>query len=169
MMKLPFMLRKPERDEPLVVAMTGARLGSRVVFAGTTPDLFAPLAQRVGLSGQFTVVSDDAEPIRTAAERDGLVLDTATELPLTGDFDLAVVEAVGGWREVLSAVRRALRPGGRLVVIAGRPAAGLFGRFRSTPAPDTATLVAAMLGAGWPHARGIGEQESMRFAEAVNS
>ena len=69
-MKLPF-LRKAEREDPLVVSMTGIRLGDRLLYVGATPELFEPLAARVGLSGQTTVVATEARrsDSRRGAER----------------------------------------------------------------------------------------------------
>ena len=55
-MRLPFLRKAATGDEPLVVSMTGARLGDTVVFAGQSASLVLPLAARTGLSGRCLVV-----------------------------------------------------------------------------------------------------------------
>ena len=60
-MRLPFLRKAASSDEPLVVSMSGARLGDTVVFAGQSASLALPLAARTGLSGRCLVVgSPDA-------------------------------------------------------------------------------------------------------------
>jgi len=164
-MKLPF-LRKSEREDPLVVAMTGARLGDRVVYVGSRKELFEPLAARVGLSGQTTVVASDADALKTAAERDGVLIDAASAVPMDGSYDLAVVEARGPWQRELKNLLSAVRMGGRLIVIAGQPRNWL-GRFRSPAKPSTTdTEIARVVEAGgWTAARGIGGRDELRFIE----
>jgi len=164
-MKLPF-LRKSEREDPLVVAMTGARLGDRVVYVGSRKELFEPLAARVGLSGQTTVVASDADALKTAAERDGVLIDAARAVPMDGSYDLAVVEARGPWQRELKNLLSAVRMGGRLIVIAGQPRNWL-GRFRSPAKPSTTdTEIARVVEAGgWTAARGIGGRDELRFIE----
>ncbi len=168
-MRLPFLMRKDEREEPLVVSMTGARLGEKILYAGSTPALFMPLAARVGLSGQTTLVASNADDLRRAAERDGLLVDALDAPPPVGDYDLAVLEARGPWIDELSRLRAAVRPGGRIIVIAGQPR-GLLARLRpplEPPPPDDA-IVLALEREGWARARGIGGQDGIRFVEAFN-
>ncbi len=165
-MKLPF-LRKPEREEPLVVSMTGVRLGDRVLFVGSTPAFFGPLAARVGLSGQTTVIAPDAHALKERAERDGLLIDAATGIPADGSYDLAIVEARSGWADVLKSVAAAVRRGGRLIVIAGEPR-GWLERVRGPgeSPPSDAEIVQHLESAGWPSARSIGTHEELRFVES---
>src|SRR6187551_3972905 len=81
-MKLPFLRTAQHQDEPTVVAMTGVRRGDKVHFWGALPALLLPLAARSGLSGQVTVISPDAAELVSAAEREGLLVDSApTPLP----------------------------------------------------------------------------------------
>lgn len=165
-MKLPF-LRKPEREEPLVVSMTGVRLGDRLLFVGSTITFFRPLAARVGLSGQTTVVAPDAHALKERAERDGLLIDAATGIPADGSYDLAIVEARSGWANALKSVAAAVRRGGRLIVIAGEPR-GWLDRLRGpgeTP-PSDAEIVQHLVAAGWMSARSIGAHEELRFVES---
>jgi hypothetical protein len=166
-MKLPF-LRKPEREEPLVVSMTGVRLGNRLLYVGVTPALFEPLAARVGLSGQTTLVGADAATLKTRAERDGLLVDATATVPRDASYDLAVVEARDAWTGSLRDILAAVRPGGRLVVIAGEPR-GWLGRLR---APEESSgseseIVRSLEASGWSSARSIGGQGELRFLESV--
>ncbi len=168
-MKLPF-LRTPQHDEePLVVAMTGARLGDSVVFAGRSPSLVLPLASRTGLSGRVVVLADgtDAAPLEHAAAKHGVLLEVAAAPPQGAGFDLAVVETVDGWREAAAQLRPSVRPGGRIVVIAGQQASGLSRWFRAADAgPQDTDVVAALERAGWQRVRPIGERDGLRFVEA---
>lgn len=168
-MKLPFLRSPQHRDEPTVVAMTGARLGDKVHFWGSLPALLLPLAARSGLSGQITVISERAPELLAAAEREGLLADCAGSPVADAGYDLAVVHTEGAWATTLGELLSATRVGGRLVVIAGDPPAGLLGRLRGGTAsgPGDAEIVTAMTGAGWKRVRAIGEREGMRFVEGV--
>lgn len=172
MVKLPF-LRKTEDGEPLVVAMTGVRLGDKVVFTGSDPDLLLPVAAKVGLSGQTLVVSQTGEALRARSEREGLLVELADTVPAAGSFDLAIVQAEGAWVESLSALADGVRRGGRIVVVAGRQPQGLLARLsRNASAedgPDAATIVLDLVRAGWTRGRSIGERDGLRFVEAVRA
>ena len=165
-MKLPF-LRKAERDEPLIVSMTGARLGDRLLYVGGTLALFEPLAARTGLSGQTTVVAPEAESLKAAAERDGVAIDVTATIPTDGTFDLAVVEAQGEWANAVRSVLGAVRLGGRLIVVAGEPRSWL-GRLRRPAefAPPDDEIVRIIEAAGWTSARPVGAREDLRFVES---
>lgn len=165
-MKLPF-LRKAERDEPLIVSMTGVRLGDRLLYVGTIAALFEPLAARAGLSGQTTVVAPDAESVRAAAERDGVLIEGAQTIPTDRSFDLAIVEARGDWADVVRSALGAVRLGGRLIVIAGEPRSWL-GRLRgpAESSPSDTDIVRAIEAAGWTTARAVGGRDDLRFVES---
>ena len=169
-MKLPFLRTPQHEDEPTVVAMTGVRRGDKVHFWGALPALLLPLAARSGLSGQVTVISPDAAALVSAAEREGLLVDSApAPLPDAG-YDLAVVHTDGAWTSTLGPLLDATRIAGRLTVIAGDPPAGLLGRLRGVAAatsPTDAEVIAAMTGAGWKRVRMIGERDGVRFIEGV--
>ena len=117
-MKLPFLRTPQHQDEPTVVAMTGVRRGDKVHFWGAPPALLLPLAARSGLSGQVTVISPDAAELVSAAEREGLLVDSGAPLPDAG-YDLAVVHTDGAWMSTLGPLLDATRIAGRLTVIAG--------------------------------------------------
>jgi hypothetical protein len=165
-MKLPF-FRKAEREEPLVVSMTGVRLGDRVLYVGARPALFEPLAARAGLSGQTTVVAEDADSLSAAAERDGVLIDAVPAIPTDASFDVAIVEARGEWPDAVRAALPVVRLGGRLIVIAGEPRSWL-GRLRgpSGPTMSDAEIVGAIEAAGWTSARAVGGRDDLRFVES---
>jgi hypothetical protein len=169
-MKLPFLRTPQHQDDPTVVAMSGVRLGDKVHFWGAVPALLLPLAARSGLSGQVTVISPDSAPLLSAAEREGLLVESASAPVPDAGFDLAVIHTDGAWTSALGSLLAATRPGGRLIVIAGQPPSGLLGRLRAGPAvadPTEPEIVAAVGGAGWKRVRAIGEREGMRFVEGV--
>ncbi|HEX7086775.1 MAG TPA: hypothetical protein VF198_10450 [Vicinamibacterales bacterium] len=168
-MKLPFLRTPQHEEEPLVVAMTGTRLGDSVVFAGGSPALVLPLASRTGLSGRLVVVADGAEaaPLEHAAAKHGVLLEIAAAPPDGAGFDLAVVEATDGWRDAVARLRPSVRPGGRIVVIAGRQVSGLSRWFGTADAgPQVTDVVAQLEHAGWQRVRPIGERDGLRFVEA---
>ncbi len=129
-MKLPFLRTPQHQDEPTVVAMTGVRLGDKVHFWGARPALLLPLAARSGLSGQVTVISPDAADLVSAAEREGLLVDSASApLPDAG-YDLAVVHTEGAWTSTLEPLLDATRAGRTADRDCGRSA----GRAAGSPA-----------------------------------
>ncbi len=169
-MKLPFLRTPQHQDEPTVVAMTGVRLGDKIHFWGALPALLLPLAARSGMSGQVTVISPDAAGLLSAAEREGLLVESASAPGPDAGYDLAVVHADGAWTSALGPLLTASRPGGRLIVIAGDPPAGLLGRLRgpvSPASPTDADVIAAASAAGWKRLRAIGERDGLRFIEGV--
>jgi hypothetical protein len=169
-MKLPFLRTPQHRDDPTVVAMTGVRLGDRVCFWGASTAALLPIAARAGLSGTVTVISPNPAGLLAAAEREGLLVESAAAPVAEAAYDLAVVHADGAWTSTLESLFSATRTGGRLIVIAGDPPAGLLGRLRGGGAatgPAESEIVAAMSGAGWKRVRAVGERDGMRFVEGV--
>src|SRR5262245_16555536 len=165
-MKLPF-LRRPEHEEPLVVSMTGVRLGDRVVYVGSTRELFEPVATRVGLSGQTTVVATNPEMLKAAAERDGVLIVAVSTIPADGNYDLAILETQGAWQDAVRQWRSAVRKGGRLIVIAAQPR-GWLGRLRdhSEPPPPDTEIAHVIEATGWGAGRAIGGRDELRFVES---
>jgi hypothetical protein len=169
-MKLGF-LRKPAREEaPLVVSMTGVRLGDRVVFAGTNLALLMPLAARTGLTGQVLAVGADAAGLKARAEREGHLVEAATELPADGSYDVAVVETSGDWASLIAPLVAAVRPAGRIVVVIGVPVQGPLAFLKaSARGPEPALVVESLERAGWHRARSIGGRDGLAFVEAVRT
>jgi hypothetical protein len=170
-MKLGF-LRKPAREEsPLVVSMTGVRLGDRAIFAGSNIDLLVPLAARTGLSGQLLAVGPHAAGLKTGAEREGHLVESSDDPPADGTYDVAIVEALGDWIALVASLLHAVRSGGRIVVVIGAKAQGAFAFLKPTgqSGPEVATVVQALEQAGWQRARGIGGRDGLEFVEAVRA
>jgi hypothetical protein len=168
-MRLPFLRKRATRDEPLVVSMSGARLGDQVVFAGQSASLALPLAARTGLSGRCLVVGspDHTTVLEAAATRDGLLVEAADRFPADHTFELAVVEAVGEWAATAAAARDAVRSGGRIIVVTGVPARGLLARLQARPAEVAVdAIVETLTRQGWLRTRAIGGRDGLQFVEA---
>ena len=167
-MKIGRFLRASRQDEPLVVTLTGVRLGDRLYFRGSRLDWVVPLAGRTGLSGQFVVIADNATQLKTDAERAGVLVEVTSAPDPGADFDLAVVEATADWTSVLGSLLTAVRQGGRLVILTGGSSTGLLSRLRSQGAspPGDDEIVAAVSAAGWGRARPIDSRQTLRAVEA---
>lgn len=150
--------------------MTGLRMGEAVLFSGRSATLALPLAARTGLSGRCLVFGtpDATAALDAAAQREGLLVETAEAPPADATFDLAVVEAGGPWAPAAAACLPAVRPGGRIVIASGPPRTGLLGRLGGQPpGPEVeAAIVSALTGQGWHRARGIGTRDGVLFVEA---
>jgi SAM-dependent methyltransferase len=179
------------RDNPylLVVSMTGVKMGDRLVQIGCAHGgRLAAVAGKVGLSGRAVLVAPDeasAARARKAAADAGVLVDVEIAAPAKlpvedGAFDLAVVDETGGLlatlrpEERVAAIReiaRALRPGGRVVLIGAAPRGGLgalLTRAQSGPpfvASGQATL--ALEADGFKSARVLAEREGLVFVEGI--
>jgi hypothetical protein len=170
-MKLGF-LRKPARDEsPLVVSMTGVRLGDRVIFAGSSLPLLMPLAARTGLSGQVLAIGANAADLKARAERDGHLVESADVPPSDGSYDVVIVEASGDWASMLAPLLHAVRTGGRIVVVIGVRAQSPLAFLKSSGSRESepAAVVDRLGRAGWHRARSIGGRDGLEFVEAVRT
>lgn len=168
-MRLPFLRKAAAGDQPLVVSMSGVRLGDTVAFAGLAASLVLPLAAKTGLSGRCLVVGPPEATAQLEAEatREGLLVEAAEQFPTDRSFELAVVEAVGEWPRATAGARDAVRGGGRLVVVLGAPPRGLLTRLRATPPAISADAVIQTLSSqGWQRTRAIGGRGGLLFVEA---
>lgn len=128
------------QGDSLAVSMAGLKMGDRLLVLGCAePRLVAALAIKTGLTGRALAV--DARPalIEAAAAlapREGALIETAvapwTALPVeNAGFDVAVVHDVfgamppGDRAACAVEVHRALRPGGRCLVIDRAKSTGL--------------------------------------------
>lgn len=179
--------RKGAGPYALTEAMTGVRLGERLLYVGAgDPAQFAALAAKAGLTGHArAVVESDAasERIKEAAARAGVLIEVAVAaeglLP-AGDapFDVAVIDASS--RMILDAgadarvalagqVLRQLRPRGRAVVVE-RAARGVLAAFKGRPEGfdrfQAEHAAAQMLeGGGFHPVRVLADRDGERFTE----
>lgn len=170
-MKLGFLRKPAHESEPLVVSMTGVRLGDRAIFAGTNAALLMPIAARTGLSGQLLAVSGNAADLKARAEREGHLVESAAAPPTDGSYDLAIVEAAGDWATTLAPLLAAVRPGGRIVVVIGAQPQGPLAFLKSSASSrqGPAAVVESLERAGWHRARSIGGRDGLEFVEAVRT
>ena len=126
-----FFRRSKNTRDPLAVAMSGVRLGERVLQIGVDdPKVVGLVAAKAGMSGTAACVVADAAAARRAqsgADGVGVLVETAvtpfgSPLPHdSGAFDVAIIHSVSGFLASLDATARdtLLREVGR-VVQAGR-------------------------------------------------
>ena len=177
--------RRGEPAETLSAAITGVKLGDRVLFAGAGDiRLAADVAIRAGLTGRVVAIAADARTARERAEKieaaGGLVEAEhapLTMLPLDSDsFDVAVAEETlhalpeADRPRALGEIFRVLRPGGRLLWIERQPRAGLFKLAPdSRDVPDAASRERALSAAGFRGVRTLAAAEGRTYIEGIKS
>lgn len=172
--------------EPLAIAMSGVRMGERVLQIGMdTPVVTGLLAAKPGLSGESAmVVPDEATAVsaRRAAEQVGALVTIRVHgletLPYDQhSFDLVVAHNRTGQLTSLSETqrshafqecRRVLRSGGRIVVIDKGTPSGLTAIFHARSDPDTAaSTVKALEAAGFRSVRPLVDRDGYSFVEGM--
>jgi SAM-dependent methyltransferase len=184
--------RGRSRRYALALAMTGVRMGERLLMVGDDAPLAAQLAAKVGLTGRSVVVVGSeaaAARVTAAAAEAGVLLEDVRvgalpALPVDdGAFDAAVVDAGPtfltaldgpGRLDLARSLARSLRPAGRLIVVEGQPrsAFALFrgGARHAVPlrafraAGGATTLLEA---AGLRPVRLLADREGQRFTEGL--
>lgn len=175
--------RRAPPQEPLIVSLTGVRIGHRMLgIVGSDLRLFLDAAARVGITGGAFALADDGAAVaqvQAAARSHGVLVDAgviAFPLPVPdGSFDLALVddrEPRAGVHQTSAAwladARRVLRPGGRIVIAVPAPSRALAGLFGITPKPpDVGPLLRSLLDAGFIAARLLAAREGIGFVEAA--
>jgi ubiquinone/menaquinone biosynthesis C-methylase UbiE len=180
-----------KRQDPylLVVSMTGVKLGDRLLQVGCAhAGRLGAVAAKVGLSGRAVAVAPDdasAARARKGAAGAGVLVEVEvappTRLPVEdAQFDLAVVDDTGGLFGTMRAedrvasireLARALRPGGRVILMGAAPRGGLgslLSRAQSGP-PFAATgeALTAFEADGFKSVRLLAEREGLVFVEGV--
>ncbi len=172
--------------EPLAIAMSGVRMGERLLQVGfDTPPVTSLLAAKPGLSGSSSIVLVDegtAEQARRAVSETGALVDIAVHdldvLPFdNGSFDLVVFHnrtgqlsrhVAGDDTRALRECHRVLRSGGRIVMLEEGTPSGLTAIFRSRKdqgRPDAG--IRALEAAGFRAARVLGDRDGYRFIEGL--
>jgi ubiquinone/menaquinone biosynthesis C-methylase UbiE len=174
--------RQSAPGEPLVVAMTGVKLGDRLlVMGGSIAKNVAQLALKPGLSGRACVVDDDAAAASNAtdtATREGALIEginaPLTMLPLdAGAFDVVVLNHVlaklpeSRRSGALAEARRVLREGGRCIAIEGAPRGGLGALFGGAGTVGATELERALSSAGFRAVRTLAERDGLVFIEGA--
>ena len=180
-----FLRKSASTREPLPLAMSGVRMGERLVQIGLADTrLLTMFASKPGISGRSAlVVRDDRDATRalSAAADEGLLIEvhvTRDRFPFDDDsFDVAVVHATDGSLAALdpgsrlalfAECRRALRVGGRIIVIESGTREGIAAWFRSpAPAKDSSDTLAALQGARFTAVRPLADREGYRFTEGL--
>jgi hypothetical protein len=182
--------RDPSAVWALTLAMTGVRMGERLLLVGDDAPLFALLASKVGLTGHAAVVVGSEEAavrVDAAAGQFGVLIEdirrsALPDIPVEdGAFDAAVVNAGSSFLALGPAHRdglaegiyRALRVAGRLVIVEGQPPR-LFGLKRPHPVgldQYRANGGAARIleSAGFKPVRVLAEREGQRFTEGIKT
>ena len=164
------------------LAMIGAKAGQQVLVLGAdNGGLVAAIALVTGLNGRTLVIdpsADAAGRVETAAAKAGALVESdqapLVMLPLdTGSFDIAVVQralrSVVDPSSILSEAARAVREGGRVLVIEDAQRPGLFGLLRrpESPAIQGETVRDLLVMIGMRAARVLAETDGVVYVEAV--
>jgi SAM-dependent methyltransferase len=183
--------RPTAKRDSMPVTMTGVRMGERLLQIGVDdPSLVGALAAKVGLSGTAALAVDnerDANRARAIAAKAGVLLDvhvapwSMMSLP-SDSFDLVVVQGTGGYlasmkpEDRVACVRqayRALRTGGRILVVEAAPRGGLGALLRGRAGNEHYRAGGGAEGAlkaeRFHPVRTVGEAEGYRFTEGLKT
>ena len=167
--------------DPLVVAMTGVKLGDRLlIMGGSDTKTVALLALKPGISGRACVVDDDAAIATRAGEmvtREGALIETEhapiTMLPYdAGAFDIVVLNhALGKLPDsrrvgALAEAHRVLRQGGRGVAIEPAARGGLASLIGGSRLPS-GEIEREMTQVGFRAVRTLAERDGLAFIEGA--
>jgi ubiquinone/menaquinone biosynthesis C-methylase UbiE len=186
------LFRRSGEKHSLAIAMTGVKLGDRLLNVGCTDSsLLGAISAKVGLSGRAcAIVPTEAEAARArrGAEKAGVLLEIETgsleNFPFEdGAFNLIVLDNQDG---LLSTMRpeqrvatlkqsfRTLEPRGRIVIIERGARAGLGALVKSSNAPasnphyeSSGGALTALQAEGFRGARSLAERDGLSFFEGV--
>ena len=187
-----FLRKSSVGREPLAMAMSGVRLGERLLQIGVDdPAVLGALAAKVGMSGHAAVVTLDERAAARAragvADASALADVTVTpdgSLPFPPDsFDVVIVHGIGGLltassddlrARLLSQVLHVTRAGGRVIVTEPGEPVGLKALLAPAPKRDeryeqAGGTIAAMERAGFRPVRLLADRDGIRFTEALKT
>ena len=167
--------------DPLVVTMTGVKLGDRLLVVGCSdPKVIAQLALKPGLTGRTCAVDGNAEAVARAARisaEEGALVETETAPPTLlpyddASFDIVVFNHVLG--KVLEArrppmlqeARRVLRRGGRCIAIERAARGGLATLVGGSGVPSS-DIERNVTESGFRAVRTLAEREGLAFIEGA--
>ena len=161
------------------LAMIGARASDHVLFLGARD---ASVAAENGtitrLNGRTVVVGhgdEDARRVEQSAAAAGAIVEFTdaplTQLPFADEtFQIVVVHnlAIGSTDAslTLAEATRVLHAGGRIILMFGESARGVFGALSPPPAPETEPVVNLLVRAGLVAARRLAASEGVTYFEA---
>ena len=180
------------RRDPLVMAMSGVRMGERLLQVGIDdPAVLGALAAKVGISGHAAVVAFDE---RTAERAQAAIANASTlaDVSVTADgslafednsFDVVVVHSANGLLatlgddvrlRLLRQVLRVTRRGGRVIVTEAGERSGVKAMLAPSPKKDeryesAGGTTAAMETAGFKPVRLLADRDGYRFTEALKT
>ena len=174
-------LRKTAPQDPLIVSVAGVRLGQRVLaIAGADLGPVWELAAKVGLTGRALVLVADDNAVARATEqstRRGVLVDVAVltvPLPIPEEqFDVVLLDdrtsrtKAADRDALLSHIVRALRPGGRVIVMVAAPGSLLTRWLGSEQPPDVGPLLEGLRLAGFRAGRLVAARQGVGFVEAA--
>jgi ubiquinone/menaquinone biosynthesis C-methylase UbiE len=173
--------RSTQPGDSLAVAMTGVKLGDRLLVVGCAdPKVIAQLALKPGLTGRTCVVDDNADAVARAARvaaEEGALVETETAPPSmlpydASAFDLVVFNhALGNVPEPRRAVllheaRRVLRNGGRCIAIERAVRGGLASLVGGHAVPSS-DIERDLTQANFRAVRTLAEREGLAFIEGA--
>jgi ubiquinone/menaquinone biosynthesis C-methylase UbiE len=183
------LFRKSGEAHALSIAMTGVRLGDRLLQIGCVdPTLLGAISAKVGLSGLACVAVRSTEMAARAqrgAERAGVLIEIEqtdfTKLPFPdASFDLVVIDSTDGMLGSMSpndrdaCFREALRVlagRGRVVVIESGSRPGFAGLLRRQPVNPSYQAsggsIAALTAARFRAVRSLVERDGLSFMEGT--
>ena len=167
--------------DPLVVAMTGVKLGDRLlVMGGSHLKTVAHLALKPGISGRTVVADENADATTRAAEAataEGALIEGETApltmLPFDADsFDVVVVNHAlakvpeNRRTQVLAEALRVLRNGGRCIAIEPSMRGGLAALVGGGTVPN-ADIEREFTSAGFRAVRTLAQRDGLAFIEGA--
>jgi SAM-dependent methyltransferase len=185
-----FLRKSTVGRDPLVLAMSGVRMGERLLQIGVDdPAELGALAAKVGISGHSAVATLDertAGRARAGIADAGALADVTVaasgDLPYEGNtFDVVIVHGANGLlaslspevrARLLSQLRQVTRPGGRVVLTEPGERSGLKAMLAPSAKRDEryeqgGGTIVALQDAGFRPVRLLADREGIRFIEGL--